>query len=114
MCQRQSEARARYDNLPGAVWMVRERLRGCDLVQVGMRPVGNERAAQRLRQSLQRLTGRSGAEGPPWEWLENHPRVPAGDLRQLRSWYADAYSERRIPLVRLHNLIVRTERQLAA
>jgi hypothetical protein len=75
-------------------------------------------AARRLFEQfflrLQRLTGRSGAEGPPWEWLENHPRVPAGDLRQLRSWYADAYSERRIPLVRLHNLIVRTERQLAA
>ena len=90
------------------------RVTGMFLARV-LRPAA---AARRLFEQfflrLQRLTGRVGAEGPPWEWLENHPRVPAEDLRQLRSWYADAYSERRIPLVRLHNLIVRTERQLAA
>ena len=90
------------------------RVTGMFLARV-LRPAA---AARRLFEQfflrLQRLTGRSVAEGPPWEWLENHPRVPAGDLRQLRSWYADAYSERRIPLARLHNLIVRTERQLAA
>ncbi len=63
---------------------------------------------------LQRLTGRSTAAGAPWEWLENHPRLSGDDVRQLRAWYADAYSEHRIPLQRLHNLIVRIERQLAA
>ena len=75
-------------------------------------------AARRLFEQfflrLQRLTGHSGAAGPPWEWLENHPRLSAAEVRQLREWYADAYSERRIPLQRLHDLIVRTERQLAA
>jgi hypothetical protein len=35
-------------------------------------------------------------------------------VRQLREWYAGAYSDQRVPLARLHNLIVRTERQLAA
>jgi len=53
-------------------------------------------------------------EGPPWEWLERHPRLARADVQQLRDWHADACSNRRVPLLRLHNLIVRTERQLAA
>jgi hypothetical protein len=62
---------------------------------------------------LQQRTHSTFAEAP-WEWLENHPRLAAGDVQQLREWYADAYSERRVPLLRLHNLIIRTERQLTA
>lgn len=89
------------------------RVTGLFLARV-LRPAA---AARRLFEQfflrLQRLTGRSAAAGPPWEWLENHPRLSAAEVRQLRDWYADAYSERRIPLRRLHNLIVRTERQLA-
>jgi hypothetical protein len=75
-------------------------------------------AARRLFEQfflrLQRLSGYHLEEGPPWEWLENHPRLSRDEVRQLRNWYADAYSERRVPLQRLHNLMVRTERQLAA
>jgi hypothetical protein len=52
--------------------------------------------------------------GPPWEWLEQHARLDSADVAQLREWYSDAYSERRVPLRRLHNLIIHTERQLAA
>jgi hypothetical protein len=54
------------------------------------------------------------AEGLPWEWLEHHPRLARADVQQLKDWYAQAYSDRRVPLTALHNLIVRTERQLAA
>lgn len=50
----------------------------------------------------------------PWEWLENHPRLAPADVRQLRQWYADADAGRRVPLVRLHNLLLATERRLAA
>jgi hypothetical protein len=63
---------------------------------------------------VQLLTHRAGDGGPPWEWLENHPRLVAADVQQLRGWYTAAYSEQRVPLERLHNLIIRTERQLAA
>jgi hypothetical protein len=52
--------------------------------------------------------------GPPWEWLEHHPRLVRADVTQLREWYADACADRRVPLLPLHNLIVRTERQLTA
>lgn len=51
---------------------------------------------------------------PCWEWLEHNPRLARGDVAQLRAWYADAYSNHRVPLMRLHNLIVKTETQIAA
>jgi hypothetical protein len=50
----------------------------------------------------------------PWEWLENHPRLAPADVRQLKAWYAAAYADRRVPLLRLHNLILATEGRLAA
>jgi hypothetical protein len=49
-----------------------------------------------------------------WDYLENHPRVTAADVQQLKEWYARAYAEQRVPLERLHNLIISIERQLAA
>jgi hypothetical protein len=52
--------------------------------------------------------------GMLWEWLENHPRVARSDVQQLQRWYAAAYADQRVPLVRLHNLILSTERQIAA
>ncbi|HXN80137.1 MAG TPA: DUF4350 domain-containing protein [Steroidobacteraceae bacterium] len=76
-------------------------------------------AARRMFEHFfRRLSARThrGAqgEGLPWEWLEHHPRLARADVQQLKHWYAQAYSDRRVPLTRLHNLIVRTERQLAA
>jgi Domain of unknown function (DUF4350) len=65
----------------------------------------------RLRRTLREPTL---DPSPYWEWLENNPRLARADVAQLRSWYADAYSDTRVPLVRLHNLIVRTEMQIAA
>jgi hypothetical protein len=70
-----------------------------------------------LEQFLQRLSstvGRSTSDpGQLWEWLESSPRLTHGEARQLRAWHAAACANRRVPLIRLHNLIVHTERQLA-
>ena len=64
---------------------------------------------------LRALTRRGREEGdPPWEWLKGHPRLARADVLQLKEWYAEAYSDQRVPLTQLHNLIVRMERQLAA
>jgi hypothetical protein len=62
-----------------------------------------------------RLSARAryGGVGPPWELLESSPRVPRAELQQLRDWYAAAYSQQHVPLTRLHNLLVDTERRLA-
>jgi hypothetical protein len=63
---------------------------------------------------------RAGARGRPqdpgtlWEWLDNHPRVDRADVQQLRVWYAAAHADQRVPLLRLHNLILSTQRQIAA
>ena len=65
----------------------------------------------RLRRSLREPTLEPSA---CWEWLESNPRLEPADVAQLREWYAAAWSERRVPLARLHNLIVRTEMQIAA
>jgi hypothetical protein len=47
----------------------------------------------------------------PWEVLERQSRLAAADLMQLKAWYAQLGSSR-VPLVRLHNLMVRIDRQL--
>jgi hypothetical protein len=47
----------------------------------------------------------------PWEVLERHSRLAPADLAQLKSWYAQL-GHSRVPLLRLHNLIVRIDRQL--
>jgi hypothetical protein len=57
--------------------------------------------------------GAQRSEEQLWEWLDNHPRLARKEVQQLRAWYRAACSNRRVPLTRLHNLIVRTERQLA-
>jgi Domain of unknown function (DUF4350) len=51
---------------------------------------------------------------PPWELLEGHPGITSMELRQLKGWYADACAARRVPLGRLHNLILKIDRHLAA
>jgi hypothetical protein len=47
----------------------------------------------------------------PWELLEHQPRISSADLQQLKSWYSQLDTAR-VPLTRLHNLIVRINRQL--
>ncbi|MBS0417700.1 MAG: DUF4350 domain-containing protein [Proteobacteria bacterium] len=46
-----------------------------------------------------------------WEVLERQPRIAAADLAQLRSWYSQSGTAR-VPLVRLHNLMRKINRQL--
>jgi hypothetical protein len=53
-------------------------------------------------------------DGPPWQLIESSARIARTDLEQLREWYAAAHSDGRVPLTRLHNLMIRIERQLAA
>jgi hypothetical protein len=48
-----------------------------------------------------------------WEQLERNSRLAATDLRQLKSWHAQL-GHSRVPLVRLHNLLLRIDRQLSS
>jgi hypothetical protein len=65
----------------------------------------------RLRRST---PGTSHEAAACWELLEHNPRLARTDVVQLKEWYAKAYSDERVPLAHLRNLIVKTERQLAA
>jgi hypothetical protein len=90
------------------------RATGTFLARVLRPAAAGRRLFEHFFRRLQARSGRGGASPAlPWEWLENHPRLARADVRQLREWYADAYSDRRVPLLRLHNLLIRTERQLA-
>jgi Domain of unknown function (DUF4350) len=48
----------------------------------------------------------------PWDRLERQSRIAETDLQQLKTWYAQANGSRAVPLIRLHNLLVRINRQL--
>jgi hypothetical protein len=74
-------------------------------------------ARRMLEQFLQRSCAAAGRDtsdaAGAWQWLADHPRLARGDVARLRAWYVAAAANRRVPLVRLHNLLVRTERRLA-
>jgi uncharacterized protein DUF4350 len=91
------------------------RATGAFLARALSTPAAARRMFEHFFRRLRARAPRSGEPpGPPWELLEHHPRIARADLRQLRDWYAAAYSAGRVPLGRLHNLMIRIERQLAA
>lgn len=47
----------------------------------------------------------------PWDVLERQPRIPPADLARLKSWYSNLGSGR-VPLIPLHNLMIRINRRL--
>jgi hypothetical protein len=65
-----------------------------------------------LRRVHRRMPAGRVAQGP-WEFLGACPRVAAADLLQLRRWDAQARAGRHVPLLRLYNLILRIDRQIA-
>ena len=67
-----------------------------------------------FRRVRERVPSGHDKVNPPWEALEGHPGVSAGELRQLRDWYADARAARSVPLGRLHNLIQKIDRHIIA
>jgi uncharacterized protein DUF4350 len=80
------------------------------------RVLTSDQAARRMFENfVQRLSSpavAADATFSAWAYLERHPRVRAADVEQLQRWYADACAGQRVPLPRLHNLIVRISRQI--
>jgi hypothetical protein len=66
---------------------------------------------RRVRQQLPAAREKSS---PPWEALERLAGVSAEEVRQLQDWYSEACAARRVPLGRLHNLLVKIDRHLSA
>jgi hypothetical protein len=78
------------------------------------RVVRSPSAAQRLLAHFFRRACRGrGSPDSPWERLEQDSRIARQDLLQLKEWDQAARAGRRVPLIRLHNLILRIERRMA-
>jgi hypothetical protein len=58
------------------------------------------------------LGARDTERGELWTWLERHAAILPQELDQLKGWYADAHSMRKVPLVPLQNLLDQLERRL--
>lgn len=59
-----------------------------------------------VARSLRGATGTVTAErGELWQWLERHAAIKPQELDQLKTWYAEAHAERKVPLVPLQNLL---------
>jgi hypothetical protein len=59
-----------------------------------------------VSRSVRGATGKLTAErGELWQWLERHAAIKPQELDQLKTWYADAHAERKVPLVPLQNLL---------
>jgi hypothetical protein len=95
--------------------------RDADLVQTTggflARVLTNDAAARGLfdhffRRVREHLPSDSARKSPPWALLEGHPGIAAAELRQLKQWYTAACESRRVPLVRLHNLMLRIDRDI--
>ncbi len=89
---------------------------GVFLARVLYPPAAARRMFENFLQNIRRLLhdGGSPEDAALWRWLEQHPRLARADVAQLQSWYTKAYADQKVPLVPLRNLIVRTERLLAA
>jgi hypothetical protein len=48
---------------------------------------------------------RQAERGELWQWLERHAAILPQELDQIKAWYADAHAARRVPLVKLQNLL---------
>jgi hypothetical protein len=60
----------------------------------------------RVARAMRGASGTLDAErGELWSWLERHAAVKPQELDQLKTWYAEAHADRKVPLVPLQNLL---------
>jgi len=65
-----------------------------------------------VARAARRAGGASSERGELWQWLERHAAILPQELDRLKTWYADAHAERKLPLVSLQNLLDQLESRL--
>jgi hypothetical protein len=66
-----------------------------------------------VARTVRAATGvRETERGELWQWMERHAAILPQELDQMKTWYADAHSARKVPLVELQNLLDKLERRL--
>ncbi|HKZ73795.1 MAG TPA: DUF4350 domain-containing protein [Steroidobacteraceae bacterium] len=99
------------DSAPSETDLVRA---GGNLLARVVRPPAAARALiEHFFARTRRRAALASPADPPWGYLGRHPRVAGADLERLKTWYGEACASRHVPLLELHNLLVRIERQLA-
>ena len=58
-----------------------------------------------VARTVRRVGGANTERGELWQWLERHAAIRPQELDRLKTWYADAHAERKVPLVPLQNLL---------
>lgn len=58
-----------------------------------------------VARAARRAGGATSERGEQWQWLERHAAILPQELDRLKTWYADAHAERKVPLVPLQNLL---------
>jgi hypothetical protein len=66
----------------------------------------------RVARNARRDGTQSSERGDLWQWLERHAAIRPQELDRLKTWYADAHAERKLPLVPLQNLLDTLESRL--
>jgi hypothetical protein len=65
-----------------------------------------------VARAARRAGGGAPERGDQWQWLERHGAILPQELDQLKTWYADARSARKLSLVSLQNLLDTLEKRL--
>jgi hypothetical protein len=65
-----------------------------------------------VARAARRAGDASSERGDLWQWLERNAAIRPQELDHLKTWYADAHSERTLPLVPLKNLLDTLEKRL--
>ena len=66
----------------------------------------------RVSRAARRAGGAVPDRGDQWQWLERHGAILPQELDRLKTWYADAHSARKLPLIDLQNLLDTLEKRL--
>ncbi|HYJ40751.1 MAG TPA: DUF4350 domain-containing protein [Steroidobacteraceae bacterium] len=66
----------------------------------------------RVDRAVRRAGGKAPERGDQWQWLERHGAILPQELDQMKAWYADAHSARKLPIIELQNLLDHLESRL--
>lgn len=58
-----------------------------------------------VARAARRAGGVNAERGELWQWLERHAAILPQELDRVKTWYADAHAERKVPLIPLKNLL---------
>jgi hypothetical protein len=109
-----SQLRRPASRLPGPREAELVRAMGGFLARVLTNDAGARGLFDHFFQSLGHSYPGGGGGRAAWDLLEGHAGVAAADLQQLKAWHAAAVAARKVPLERLHNVMLKIKARLTS